>query len=160
MPSTRLRQLRLLASERGRELLTPTHPGTLPRRVPAKRKPQRSAGRGSPRPESGLRPEGDSTVGSEGGTEAGRKAKLAVDIPDYRWVEELNVEDRLLATYDAIGNVVLLRVDHPVIQNVISCRGAAPERLRLRSRQGSDDQYDDEYGEAHSASIPRRLSPV
>lgn len=116
---TRLRQLRLVATERGRELLTATHPGTAPRKVRVKRKPQT----GSSTKEhgtSGLDEQHPPTVGVAEGTERGRKAKLAVDIPDYRWVEALNVDEGLIATYDPVQNEVLLRVDHPVIQNVVA----------------------------------------
>lgn len=117
---TRLRQLRLLASKRGRELVEPTHPGTMPRKVRVRRKPRAPGPPSTGDFASGLNEDGGVTVGSDAGTERARKAKLAVDIPDFRWVESLNVDEGLLATYDAPRNEVLLKVDHPVIQNVIS----------------------------------------
>jgi hypothetical protein len=116
---TRMRQLRLLATERGRELFTATHPGTAPRKVRLKRVP-RVDGATKEAATSGLNESGATAVGTADGTDRGRKAKLAVDIPDYRWVEALNVDEGLIATYDAVENVVLLRVDHPVIQNVVA----------------------------------------
>ena len=116
---TRMRQLRLLATTRGRDLVKPTHSGTTPRKARLTRKPRAAAGvREHPR--SGLDERGEKSVGTEFGPEPARKAKLAVDIPDYKWVEALNVEDGLIATYDGEKNTVFLKLDHPVIQNVIA----------------------------------------
>jgi hypothetical protein len=116
---TRMRQLRLLATQLGKDLVDPTHPGTMPRKVRLKRKPRQIEAVAS-REDSGLNEQGRAAVGTKPGEQPARPAKLAVDIPDYEWVEELNVDEGLIATYDPIRNKVLLKLGHPVIQNVIA----------------------------------------
>jgi hypothetical protein len=139
---TRMRQLRLLATARGRELVDPTHPGTAPRKARLKRKPRITHPDTEQRPQSGLHEAGAASVGTGAGQDSARKAKLAVDIPDYKWVEELNVEDGLIATYDVARNTVFLKLDHPVIQNVITYwQGRYHEQYAASIRQDVLDVY-------------------
>jgi hypothetical protein len=160
---TRMRQLRLLATERGRELVDPTHPGTTPRKARLKRKP-RAAADAQEHPRSGLDERGAMTVGTTTGREPARRAKLAVDIPDYQWVEALNVEDvedGLIATYHADKNTVFLKLDHPVVQNVIAYwQGRYHEQYAVPIRQDVLDVYGMHVAArvAHSESL-RGLVP-
>jgi hypothetical protein len=156
---TRMRQLRLLATERGRELVAPTHPGSVPRKARLRRAPR--GGSSGSHPRSGLNESGTTSVGNQAGTEAARKTKLAVDIPDYEWVESLNVEDGLIATYVAARNTVLLKLDHPVIQNVIAYwQGRYHEQYAASIRQDVLDVYGTHVAArvAHSESL-RGLVP-
>jgi hypothetical protein len=158
---TRMRQLRLLATARGRELVDPTHPGTAPRKARLKRKPRVAAPDARQQPKSGLDETGATTVGAATGSDPARKAKLAVDIPDYQWVEALNVEDGLIATYDAPKNTVFLKLDHPVIQNVIAYwQGRYHEQYAVSIRQDVLDVYGMHVAArvAHSESL-RGLVP-